>query len=294
MHFFINLNNQKLLCSELIVKDYKNLLKTIFGDEPDKELFVENLTMLFAKLTNKPQSFFKEELSIFDLFLILIQIRINSLGDAIQLNVIKDEKQMNLELRLDWVVEDIKTILNQIFDETIGQNKMKLTMGVPSLNRLDENNEEQYLSYLQTISIVEQLNIKNNSEARQLFDKLSPKNAKKVIENFNRFAEKITNLNFLARYGIDNQTLTLLPSKESLLFFAKLIFNEDLSCFYDNMFYLSHLGHLSLDYIEQCSAGEYTYFVRKLEQTLSQKTPSPAYEDFELDEDPVEFEDKSL
>lgn len=291
MHFFVNLNDQKLLCSELIVKDYKNLLKTIYGDEADNDLFVENLTLLFAKLTNKPQQYFKEELSIFDLFLLLIQIRINSLGDTIQLNVTKDEKQMNLELRLDWVMEDIKTILNQVFDEIIAQDKMKLTMGIPSVERLNENTEEQYLSYMQSIIIDKRIIINNDSEAKQLFNKLSPKNAKKVIESFNKFVEKIIKLNFLARYGIEDQTLTLLPSKESLLFFTKLIFNEDLSCFYDNMFYLSHLGHLSLEYIEQCSAGEYTYFVRKLEQTLSQKTSNSSQDEFELDEDPVELED---
>ena len=45
------------------------------------------------------------------------------------------------------------------------------------------------------------------------------------------------------------------------------MFNEPLDVFYDNVFYLSYLGHLTVSDIHNMSPGEYTYFVRRLEQT---------------------------
>lgn len=276
MNFFAETTRkEKISCSELKVQDYKEILKCSYGDEPNKEIFIETLTSIFAKLSNKPQEYFKEELSIFDLFLMLLDIRIHSLGDAITIVVTKDNNQASLELRLDWIKEDIKTLLNTVFEERIQQNHISVEFGCPTLKKLEIDTDEQYLYFLKSSTISERsvVEIETIEKAKALFDKLNPKAAQKIIDVFENFVRQLNKTNFLTRYGIEDQKLVFLPSVESLLWFTKLLFNEELDTFYDNLFYLSHLGHLSLDYIEKCSAGEYTYFVRKLEQTLNQKAP---------------------
>lgn len=276
MNFFAETTRkEKISCSELKVQDYKEILKCSYGDEPNKEIFIETLTSIFAKLSNKPQEYFKEDLSIFDLFLILLDIRIHSLGDAITIVVTKDNNQASLELRLDWIKEDIKTLLNTVFSERIQQNHISIEIGCPTIKKLEINTEEQYLYFLKSSTISERsvVEIETVEKAKALFDKLNPKAAQKIIDVFENFVRQLNKTNFLTRYGIEEQKLVFLPSVESLLWFTKLLFNEELDTFYDNLFYLSHLGHISLDYIENCSAGEYTYFVRKLEQTLNQKAP---------------------
>lgn len=274
MNFFAELTKkEKICCSELKVEDYKELLKCSYGDEPNIEIFIDTLTSIFAKLSNRPQNYFKQNLSIFDLFLMLLEIRIHSLGDSIEIIVTKDEKQASLELKLDCIKQDIKTFLNTVLNERIQQNYISINFDCPSIEKLQQQTEEQYLYFLKSSSIQDRPSVAIDSidKAKVLFNKLNPKTAQKIIETFEDFVRKLNQVNFLSRYGIEDQKLVFLPSIESLLWFTKLLFNEQLDTFYDNLFYLSHLGHISLDYIEKCSAGEYTYFVRKLEQTLNQK-----------------------
>lgn len=295
MNFFAETTRkEKIFCSELKVQEYKEILKCSYGEEPDKEIFIETLTSVFAKISNKHQYYFKHDLSIFDLFLILLDIRIHSLGDTIQIIVTKDNKQASLELRLDWIKEDIKTLLNTVFNQTIYQNHIAVELGSPSLTKLKDNTDEQYLYFLKSITDNKRptVEIESIEKAKALFDKLNPKTAQKIISVFETFVKQLNKINFLSRYDIKDQRLVFIPSVDSLLWFTKLLFNEELGTFYDNLFYLSHLGHLSLDYIEKCSAGEYIYFVRKLEQTLSQKTSKDSSpEEFDNSFDDLASED---
>ena len=69
--------------------------------------------------------------------------------------------------------------------------------------------------------------------------------------------------------------------------FVKLLFAEPLDVLYDNMYYLSNIGRMDLGYLESCTPGEYTYFVKKLEQSLNteQTSPDSSFDDTVLPED---------
>ena len=112
MKFVSNLSKETLICSELQVKDYKELLKASYGEDINKLIFVETLCEIFAKTTNKPTEYFKK-LNIIDLFCLLLDVRINSQGDICKVVITRDEKKMNLELRLDLIKGDLELIFEE-------------------------------------------------------------------------------------------------------------------------------------------------------------------------------------
>ena len=292
MKFVAELTNTKIVCSELKVKDYKELLKCSFGDEPNKLIFIETVCDVFSNITNKPSEYFKS-LNIIDFFLLLLETRINSQGDSCRVSVTKDDKQMTLELRLDYIRDELKEAINSIVSHTIKQNNTEVVFEYPSVERLTTEASEDYLYFIKEVSIkkndsIKTLTIKSNKEAELLFEKLSPKICLDIMQQFDEFLKPCVELNFLKRYGLDKHSLNFIPSLDSLIWFSKLILNESLGSFYDNLFYLSHLGHINLEYVENLSPGEYLYMTKKLEAVLSQNVPSPQDENVYTSTDDID------
>ena len=290
MKFVSELSKDTLICSELQVKDYKELLKCTYGDDTNQLIFIETLSEIFSKVANKPTEHFKK-LNVIDLFCLLLDVRINSLGDICKVVITKDDKKMNLELRLDFIRDDLKNLFN-VLSTTIEQSNVKVEFECPSVERLLQKANEEYLyfikgSYIKKDNFAKFVEIATNDHAQMFFEKLSPKVSLQIIEQFESFVKSATGINFLSRYGIEDQTLNFLPSLSSLIWFTKLIFNESLESFYDNLFYLSHHGHMNAEYIENSAVGEYNYFVTCLKNVLSPKESSPEQteEDFSPDEE---------
>ncbi len=274
MKFISKLTNESVVCSELKVKDYKEILKCTLGDEPDQNIFIETICEVLEHTTNKTADFFKN-LSVVDLFVLLLDLRINSQGDVCKVVVTKDEKQMNLELRLDYIRDEVLELYKQSLTGDIKQNSLEVSFECPGLNRLMEQTDEEYLYFIKNFKSKKIIEVNSNEQARALFDKLPAKVSLEIIKKFEEFVRIFAKHNFLARYNITDQQLAFLPSLSSLIWFVKLLFNEPLDVFYDNLFYLSHLGHLNAQYVEHCSVGEYLLFVSQLKRTVSSKSEQP-------------------
>ena len=270
MKFVSELSSEALICAELKVKDYKELIKCLYEDKPNKIIFIETICEIFSKITNRTLDYFKN-LNIVDLFYLLLDVRVNSQGEVCKTIITKENKKMNLDLRLDYIRDDIK--LNFGSTLIVKQNNIQIVLDYPSVQRLLQEKTEDYLYFIKgvfTDSFSKKfIEIKNNKEANLLFEKIPPKLSLEIINNINLLIERTNNTNFLLRYGIKDQKLTFAPSLDSLIWFAKLIFSEDLETFYNNIFHLSHLGHMSSEYIENSAVGEYIYFVNCLKNTLT-------------------------
>ena len=288
MKFVSNLSKETLICSELQVKDYKELLKASYGEDINKLIFVETLCEIFAKTTNKPTEYFKK-LNIIDLFYLLLDVRINSQGDICKVVITKDEKKMNLELRLDLIKGDLELIFQDL-SAVISHNNLEIAFECPSAERLLQPTSEQYFYFIKGVYINKDnvrhfVEFPTNEHARLFLDKVTPKVAMQVVKQFEQFVGTISSVNFLSHYGIEDQTLTFLPSIDSLIWFAKLMFSETLESFYDNLFYLSQLGHMNADYVERLVVGEYNYFVNCLKRTLASKESSETQSADQLNHD---------
>ena len=295
MNFLAQLSKDTLICSELQVKDYKQILKCTFGDTPDKTIFIETVCRIFSKLTDRPLDYIKQ-LNIIDFFCLLLDIRANSLGNC-SLVLTQNEQKFNLELDLIKVKQETSSLFEQLAT-TIKHSNLEVSFECPSIERLMQNTKEDYLSYIKGSCITKKrkkcfATITTNEQAEMFFDALPPKISLEIIDNFNKFVEKITKMNYLSRYGFYEQQLIFLPSIDSLLWFAKLLFNEPLSSLYDNLFYLSYSGKMNAEYVEGLSVGEYNYFVGLLRQVLANKnSPGENNQDQNFQEDPGLFEEE--
>jgi len=274
MKFKINIDKQTISCKELPVFLYKDLLKSTYGDEPDVQTFLEVFFDILSSISNKPISYFKE-LSIIDLLSCIFQLRMNTFGDRVNINLNSEDAKKTLELRLDWANEDLLRFDKEIINKTLIVDSIEVKLNSPTIQRLEEISNEEYLCFVQGIKIGNKfIDIKTNEEAKNITEKLPIKITIAIIEYFEQVVKEIRNLNFLKRYGITEPTLGFVPSSSSLLWFTKLMFNESIQSFYDNIFYLSKLANISPSFIESCSVGEYFVYTGTLQRTIAQENGS--------------------
>lgn len=277
MKFLSELSKETLICSELQVKDYKEILKSSYGEDVNMQLFIETLCEVFATISKKTPDYFKN-LNLIDLFCFLLDVRVNSQGDECKVIITRDDTKMTLSLRLDYIKEELKALFGSI-TKRIDQGAISIVFECPSIQRILQPAKEEYLAFIRGCYIKREertqfVEITTNEQAEQLIEKLSPKTLMHIIDQFEQFYRVFYNVNFLSRYSIPNQRLSFVPSLDSLLWYTKLTFSESLETFYSNLFYLSHLGNMGADYIENAVVGEYNYFVGQLRQTLASKNSS--------------------
>ena len=273
MKFQLKVGNERLACDELKVSLYKELLKCTYGDEPDTFSFVQTVGATFEELTNRPASFFIEQMSVFDLMSCLIQLRINSIGDKTNINLNSEESKKTLELRLDWVNEDLLEFNNKHIKNLIKVGPVELETDSPSVQRLLEKTDEEYLYFIKSVTVNDNTNqITTNREAKEITEKLPVKLVIEVIRQFESFVKQIKSFNFLQRYGVDETTLVFIPSIESIIWFTKLIFNESIQSFYDNIFHLAKISYIPPSYTESCSVGDYLVYTGMLRQSIAQQS----------------------
>ena len=274
MKFPITLSSIKVKCSELKVKQYKEILKSIYGDEPSTLLFADTLLYIFSDLLNLDKDYLQANLTVYDLFLLLLEVRTHSLGNTSSIVIERDSKKMTVNLNLDNIKVDLEKINPLKFETSVSFNDMTINLKPPTLEKIltSLEVEDEYLLIIDNLENQSGIvKINTSEQAKHLFNVLPPKISLQIIDFYRQYIEATASNNFLERYGIVDQKLNFIPTLETVIWFAKLFFNESLSSLYDNIFYLSIKGKMSAEYIEQCNPGEYIYFVKKLEEWLSQQ-----------------------
>ena len=258
-------------CPELRVTEYKDLLKSILGDDVNPTQFVTYFIELFSNLSKKPIEFF-ESLTMLDLFLLLLQLRVHTLGNTSHLILKPKEdqaKDINLHLNLQRVIEELSFDIQPIVVEL---DEISLTIWFPHLKAADKNN---VISHIKSCSVKNtKIDIIDFKTAEEIYKRLPAQVAIKLQKAVNDLYETLFAINFLSPYeGCDEHSLGFDLQIETLLWYCKLLFNEPLDVFLDNMFYLTYYGHFNTDYLERsCAPGEYIYYTKKLQQELTSKS----------------------
>ena len=154
----------------------------------------------------------------------------------------------------------------------VSEQSIELELSLPSINRLTLTDDVE--SYLKSCRINDQaMCITTNKQATIILNKLSAKLVSSITAQKQNLINNFKSVNHLASYeNFSQHYLGFDFSLANFIWFCKLFFNESLEVLYDNLFYLSYLGHFDLKYIEEhCSPGEYLYFIKKLNNTLAEK-----------------------
>ena len=278
MKFEINIgDNHSLVCKELAVSQYKQMLKTLWPETPAPKPTLNNLFDIFSELTDRPASFFYN-LNLIQIFLIILDIRIMSFGSVCKLILGEDEeisKNTTISLNLILVRQELFRFLENHSKQITVDGIIQAELRIPSINRLLNDSAKEHFLFLNKATYVPQnksIEINDNALSENIFNSFPAKLSGFFIKNVKETVNELHSINFLANYSsLEKHKLSFFLTADCLIWYTKLLFSEPLDVFYDNLFYLAHLGNLSLEYIEKCSPGEYTYMVNKLENTLKSK-----------------------
>ena len=276
MKFIVeNISSKDVICSELKMSTYKELIKSIYGEEPDKQNVYLTIKDVFLNHTNLKEEEF-DEISFFEVFEILAQLRSYSLGNKFSIIVYKNQKKVTVEIDLNDFKEQIKTIQTKAIEFEIEKENIKLVSKAPSLKKLLKANSSSHLLFVDSVHIrkdnaVQTFKITSCEMAEKVFQSLPIDVVLSFIKKLKETYSVLLKFNYLTKFSVFDYYLNLLPDFEHLTWVLKLIFNDSLQVIYDNLFYLSYYCYMNTEYLENCTPGEYVLFTKNLEQILSSK-----------------------
>jgi hypothetical protein len=287
---------KKVFVRELTFRSYRNLLKCLIEDEPSDDVLFKNFNIVITETTDLTLEQIYN-LTYIDYFLLLLYIRAYSLGDKLNL-LIHDEvraeqtldenndiiqKPLNVDLPLEETVQKISHEIKQIQDQTITYNNITVQLQIPSIfniKKISSETKQPILSFF-----INKIQINNRDI---LFSKLTPDEIEVALDKLpvnlfitlkqkvQNLISNLNNLNFFITLTNEhfNKTLSILPNWKSLFFILKLVYNNSLENIYDHIFILTKTGNFSASYLDTCSPGEVFLYMKKLEESYSQKQPA--------------------
>lgn len=280
MRFTCDLPSQTIVCTELLVKDYKDLIKNLYGETLNDAQVIDSVCSLLCSVTNKPKDVFMQ-MSVVDLFCLLLEIRMNSLGEICPIIITKNENKNKAQLNL----QDIKNDLMSVLEPIILYENLQITIGCPCIKDLLDSFKGEYVSFIKKIVIKDKEFILTSNEERQfLLSQLPIKAYIEITKAVDNLIEELNSINFLNNY--EDEFLGFSLSPNSLIWYIKLFYGEPLDVFYKNFFELCYRGNMNPVYLENISVGEYNYFITCLREALSPSQPDDSLPEYseEVDE----------
>jgi hypothetical protein len=270
----INLIDEDVFVSEFKVKHFKTLLKTLLGDTPDTENIFANLVVILSEITSLSVSELKS-LSILNFLLLLLYIRCLSIGSTIQLEI-KDKKNTKVTLDLTRVIDTLNQTLPFDLEQTYDNFKIKYKFLSVNNFLFDDVTDSSYLkNNISFITIKNNQKIQvsdlSNNDFLLLLNHLPAKYSTEIYKNIVTLNNFITNINLFEHLKFDNLYLYL--NRDTFSFFMQILFSNNLMPLYENIFALCKFANLPPEYVENCTPGEYTIFVKLLEQMFKEQAP---------------------
>ena len=270
----INLLKNSIFIKELKVKHFKVLLKTLIGNNPDVDEVFQNLINILANVT--PYSTIElNKLSILDFLLIVLHLRSISIGDSVQLEVVK-KINTKLHLNLNKVIDTLQNSIKFNLTQTIGKIKIEyqLLSAYDFLFPLStENAFLKIKKYIKKITFLDnnvfEIAELNNQTFLQLFNALPANYSTIIFKHVTEITKQINNINLL--HYLTDKELSLYLTPNTFTFILQILFSKNLLPLYENIFALSKFANIPSNYIEECTPGEYIIFVKLLERVLKEQ-----------------------
>ena len=281
------LTDQQIFYKELKVYQHKQILKCFVGNKINSDILIENLYNIIIENTSLTKKEI-QELNYFDLFLLILYIRYTSIGDLIFAEITTDKK-IKLQISINKIIDEFKNFnINELLQPTTFKN-IQINYTIPTIDSFIQlqNKKAQsnfYLYFLKNIKI-------NNlsfcikdltpSDLEIVFNNLPAKVTSQIIKQVTTIVTKLNSFSVLKFLPGLDQTVYFNLNIENFCMLIRLIFGGDLLSLYENIFALCKYGNLTPEYIEQCTPGEYLFFVKKLEEIVKkQKTENAPPSDF--------------
>lgn len=285
----IILGDETLYFKELKVKHLKTIYKCLLGDDINPNIIFTNLTPILAYLTGTTCTKINQ-LSFIDYFKLLFEIRCNSIGNLIFVEL-PELYNTKIEININKFIEILNEInLNNILKEH-SCDGFTFTLRLPSIFDLQQISNAVTLDNLYKFFIKE-IKIKDNivslleldiQEKEKVLDVIPAKYTSVIINAVQEILTQFNDVNLLSKtYGLQDKKLLFNFNLKNLAIIIKILFGEQLLSLYENIFGLCKAGNFTPEYIEECTPGEYLLFVKKLEamnqQDNQQQPPEDDYD----------------
>ena len=286
MSYFIyntKINNYDIQYRELSISAYKIILKSLLGDVPIPKIVFTNINNLLVEFTNLSIEKI-ERLNFIDLFILITNIRMISLGGDISLTFTKDEIPLKVKLNVDKILNMlIETKFNYLKTSILDVGDYKIEFKIPTILELlsyDINTNAEldgviFIKSIQHINIPEiHIEMGNNltiEERNAIFNKFPIIMTNKILKHLKGILESVKNINIVDILNNANVSSKYkIPfdiNIYNLAFFMKILFLDDLMSIYNNIYSLTLNAHMSGDYLENCTIGEFQIFVSNLKSS---------------------------
>jgi hypothetical protein len=265
----VSLPDKEIQHGELSVKNYKTFLKVLLNVDDTTSLLL-NLNNILIEITNYTLEQLLN-LNIIEYFLLLLSIRSTSIGGII-FATYNGEKKINLQIPLNECIEELNLFLDSYQPTTFNVKNVNVALCLPKIRDFITNKETVF---------IESIKVDGNNFLD--IESLPVKVYKQINKNINYLKQDIDNLCFFNSV-VENYSINFSSKLKEYISLIRILFNENLTYVYDNIFYLSKISNISAEYLENCTYGEFKFFVKKTE-SLHKSTPStnnlPIEEDFE-------------
>ena len=272
---------------ELLLKDYRTILKCLLGDTPNVKNLFENIDIIMEKYSSL-HLYEIEELDFIDYLIILAKIRNISLSGVLKLRMDDEGKIATLHLSLSDVIQTFYDIKKDFLkSEKNNFGKYEIVYRLPTLSELESCQYDDRFELDATIFIdkiyhnsenicVIQKNLQIN-DRNELFNRLPAKYSLKVVKDIKALDDKLKKINLINLLNHpDIGEKCNLPfdfNIRNITFLIKMLFSDDLMSMYESFYTMSE--KMSPEYLDNCTPGEFGLFIKIYESKLKQQNSNP-------------------
>jgi hypothetical protein len=262
----LNFKDQNIVFKELTLKSYKTILKSLLNDPIDVNNLLLNINSILTDITSLTNQQLLE-LNLLEYLLILINIRQVSIGNTIFATYKTETESINITINLQKSFDSVKECLEGFKTISYKDDNTSLTFDIPTI-------QDVY-------------NKKDNLFCKENIDKLPIKYFSIINNKISLIHKQIKEFYFFES-AIEKYSINLTLDITNFFQIIKILFNDNLLTLYNNIFYLSKICHLTPEYLENCTYGEFKIFVKKVQEMNQQ---SSLKNDTTLDETEYEAAD---
>jgi len=287
----LQLSSHSVEVEEMNFKTYKTLLKLFFR-KSEYGIFSINILHFLAQHSDITIDELKK-LNCIDILMLLIEIRILSLGAALTVHIKKRETEGNEEaakegqnqegqvttepkepLRVSKNLHSLQTSLRGFTEAShVVYNNLSIKLTTPRF--IDLHKEHDIFDYIEYLEIGNNKLVVDCTQKQNYLDSLPPFIIQELQKIVTQYIQRFENINFIYAppddKNSDETIINFVLNYEFLVYVISLLYGDDLVTIHQNSFKLSQFANINLNYIDNCAPGEALMYMKILDAEIKLK-----------------------
>lgn len=273
---------------EMDFKTYKTLLKLFFR-KSEYGIFSINILHFLAQHSDIPIDELKE-LNCIDILMLLVEIRILSLGAALTVHIKKREKEEIADesksqdgqvttdakepLRVSRNLHNLQTSLSNFINASyVTYNNLSIKLTTPLF--LNLHKEHDIFDYIEYLEIGGNKLVVDSTQKQNYLDSLPPFIIQELQKIVTQYIQRFESINFIYaapdEKNDEETVINFVLNYEFLVYVISLLYGDDLVTIHQNSFKLSQFANINLNYIDNCAPGEALMYMKILDAEIKLK-----------------------